>query len=116
MLFRSIDKLFGPERHRGPNGTGSEEPARKRPFSSISTGDFSTPASNRQAGWGSEPRNIQPASGQSDSYPSFNNSSLAPQPSAMKPDETPSKSAGTTDIPMMEDEEAVDLDEEVLNE
>jgi hypothetical protein len=41
---------------------------------------------------------------------------LAPQPSEIKPDETPSKRAGSADLPMMEDHEAVDLDEEVLNE
>ncbi len=111
-----IDKLFGSDRHRGPNGTGSEEPARKRPFSSISTNDFSTPVSSRQVPWGSEPRNIQPASGQSDGYAAFNNSSLAPQPSEIKPDDTPSKVVDATDMPMMDDEEVVDLQEDILNE
>lgn len=111
-----IDKLFGSDRHRGPNGTGSEEPNRKRPFSSISTGDFSTPMSNRQVPWGSEPRSIQPASGQSDNYADFNNSSLAPQPSEIKPDETPSKTVGATDMTMLEDTEVVEIHEDVLNE
>ncbi len=109
-----IDKLFSAERHRATNGTAVVDDAnRKRPYSSISN-EFSTPAPNRQAPWGSEPRSLPPGSAHSETY--YNNSSLAPQPSAVN--EEPSKPAteDVGDIPMEEGEHVPNIDEGVLND
>ncbi|OAA70546.1 Fungal transcriptional regulatory protein [Cordyceps fumosorosea ARSEF 2679] len=109
-----IDKLFSSERHRGTNGTTSvDDASRKRPYSSISN-EFSTPAPNRQAPWGSEPRSLPPDSAHSNTY--YHNSSLAPQPSAVN--DTPSKPAHeeVDDLPMEDGEYVPNIDEGVLND
>ncbi|KAF4979564.1 hypothetical protein FZEAL_4268 [Fusarium zealandicum] len=104
-----IDRLFVPERPRQSQG---EDTNRKRPFSSISTNDFATPS--RQA-WGSEHR-IQPSPGGSDGYAPYSTGSLAPQPSAIKPDETPSKPpVAAMDITMPDTSEVPDIDEGMLH-
>ncbi|TQV97724.1 hypothetical protein V2A60_006545 [Cordyceps javanica] len=114
MSQDEIDKLFSSERHRGTNGTTVVDDAnRKRPYSSISN-DFSTPAPNRQAPWGPEPRSVPPESAHSDSY--YHNSTLAPQPSAVN--DTPSKPAADDvgDMPMEDGEYVPSIDEGVLND
>lgn len=111
-----IDKLFATDRSRHSNGL--EDTTRKRPFSSISTGDFTTPNTVRQAPWGSEPRSIQPASASGDTFgQDYGNSSLAPQPSPIKPDETPSKQpSAPADIPMVDGEDIPAVDEQSFHE
>lgn len=113
-----IDRLFGSDRQRaGPNGSlPAEESGRKRPFSSISSAEITTPVANRTAPWGSEPRSLQPASAQSDGQNGYNNSTLAPNSSAIK-DETPSKPpAASTDAEMMDHSSVPDIDEAILHE
>lgn len=115
-----LDRLLTPGNHRAYNGlASSEEPVRKRPFSSISAGDFSTPAPPRQAPWGPEPRPILPAPAASDSYsgPGYTNSSLAPQPSAIRADSAPPKPpVASMESQAIETEEVPDFDEESLHE
>ncbi|KAI1451541.1 hypothetical protein F4805DRAFT_451072 [Annulohypoxylon moriforme] len=62
---------------------------RKRPYSSISGGEFATPNSSRQGTWSSEPRPIQPYQTPSGSFSktSYSANGLAPQPLS-KPDST----------------------------
>ncbi|KYK55178.1 binuclear Zn cluster-containing/DNA binding domain-containing protein [Drechmeria coniospora] len=115
-----IDKLFAPERPRSHSQTG-EDGSRKRPFSSISTGEFSTPLTARQAPWGSEPRPIQPASASSDHFASHgfaNNHALAPQPAAIKPDDTPSRPPMAPMDPSLAeaDELPLPIDEDAVND
>lgn len=112
MSQDEIDKLFGAERHRGANGAVvADDSSRKRPYSSISN-EFSTP--NRQLGWGSEPRSLPPAPVHSDTY--YNNTSLAPQPSAVN--DTPSKpnAEDVADMHMEDSEHVPNIDEGVLND
>lgn len=104
-----LDRLFAPERPR--QNHVNDDANRKRPFSSIS-GEFNTPASTRQTPWGSEHRSIQASTG-SDGYGS---SYLAPQPTALKPDETPSKPpVATMEITLTEADDVPDIDDEVLH-
>ncbi|KAI2468180.1 hypothetical protein F4781DRAFT_277785 [Annulohypoxylon bovei var. microspora] len=64
----------------------AEESSRKRPYSSISGGEFATPTSSRQATWSSEPRPIQPYQTPSGSFKTpYSANGLAPQPLS-KPD------------------------------
>ncbi|KAG8423896.1 Glucose-responsive transcription factor [Metarhizium acridum] len=111
-----IDKLFATDRSRHINGL--EDSTRKRPFSSISTGDYTTPTTVRQAPWGSEARSAQPASGQGEGLSQeYSNSSLAPQPTPIKPDETPTKPhAAPADVPMVDGEEVPGVDEQAFLE
>ncbi|OAQ73722.2 C6 finger domain-containing protein [Pochonia chlamydosporia 170] len=112
-----IDKLFATDRSRHSNGL--EESTRKRPFSSISAGDFTTPTNARQAPWGSEPRSIQPAPGPGEGFGQEynNNNALAPQPSPIKPEDTPSKQPATsTDVPMVDGEDIPAVDEQIFHE
>ncbi|KAF7544153.1 hypothetical protein G7046_g9845 [Stylonectria norvegica] len=113
-----IERLFVPERPRTQSGNVAvDEANRKRPFSSISTGDFSTPGPPRQTPWGSEHRVIQPSSTPSDTYGApYSASSLAPKPTPIKPDSTPSKPpVAAMDLPMTGAEETtVDIDEATL--
>ncbi|KID92817.1 C6 finger domain-containing protein [Metarhizium guizhouense ARSEF 977] len=111
-----IDKLFATDRSRHSNGL--EDSTRKRPFSSISTGDYTTPTTVRQAPWGSEARSAQPASGQGEGLvQEYSNSSLAPQPTPIKPDETPTKPhAAPADVPMLDGEEVPAVDEQAFLE
>ncbi|KAF5009540.1 hypothetical protein FDECE_4252 [Fusarium decemcellulare] len=105
-----IDRLFVPDRPRQSQGDDSN---RKRPFSSISTNDFTTPS--RQTPWGSEQR-IQPSPGASEPYHPYSTSSLAPQPTAIKNDETPSKPpVAAMDITMPDAGEVSDIDEAMLH-
>ncbi|KAM0351981.1 hypothetical protein ACHAPU_002499 [Fusarium lateritium] len=105
-----IDRLFVTDRPRQSQG---EDSGRKRPFSSISTNEFATPS--RQTPWGSEHR-IQTSPGASEAYASYNNTSLAPQPTAVKPDITPSKPpVATMDVSMPDAHEGVDIDEGMLH-
>ncbi|KAH7157685.1 hypothetical protein B0J13DRAFT_176629 [Dactylonectria estremocensis] len=110
-----LDHLFVPERAR-QNHVGGDDASRKRPFSSIS-GEFTTPAPTRQTPWGSEQRALQPSSTASDGYASaFNTGSLAPQPSAIKPDSTPSKPpVAIMEISMTDADPIPDIDEENLH-
>ncbi|KFA65278.1 hypothetical protein S40285_02675 [Stachybotrys chlorohalonatus IBT 40285] len=121
MGHDELERLFAPERSRGPNNSVPAEDAnRKRPFSSISSGDFSTPAATRQTPWGSESRLMQPPSASIETTfatGSFGNSSLAPQPAALKVDEVSSKQDMlSTDINMAGNEEIQELDEGLLHE
>jgi hypothetical protein len=105
-----IDRLFVTDRPRQSQG---EDPSRKRPFSSISTNEFATPS--RQTPWGSEHR-IQASPGTSDAYTSYDNSSLAPQPTALKPESAPSKPpVAPMDVSMPDAHEGVDIDEGMLH-
>ncbi|KAI1208589.1 uncharacterized protein F4807DRAFT_142060 [Annulohypoxylon truncatum] len=66
----------------------AEDNSRKRPYSSISGGEFATPTSSRQATWSSEPRPIQPYQTPSGSFRTpYSANGLAPQPLS-KPDST----------------------------
>ncbi|PHH86622.1 hypothetical protein CDD83_9977 [Cordyceps sp. RAO-2017] len=115
-----IDKLFAPDRPRSHgHGAPGEEMNRKRPFSSISTADLGTPPTTRQAPWGSEPRPTQPASASSETFPHnlYTNNALAPQPSALKPDVTPSKPpVASMDASMADVDELPSIDEGILKD
>lgn len=115
-----IDTLFASDRPRSHgHGAPGDDMSRKRPFSSISTGDVSTPVSARQAPWGSEPRPIQPASASSESFAQqpYANHSLAPQPSAIKSDDTPSKPpVASMEASMTDVDELPSIDEASLKE
>ncbi|KPM42876.1 hypothetical protein AK830_g3686 [Neonectria ditissima] len=109
-----LDHLFVPDRPRQSN-VGGEDASRKRPFSSIS-GEFTTPATTRQTPWGSEHRSIQPSSAASDGYAAYSTSSLAPQPSAIRPEATPSKPpVATMDISMTDTDAMPDIEEDTLH-
>ncbi|RCI17385.1 hypothetical protein L249_2676 [Ophiocordyceps polyrhachis-furcata BCC 54312] len=108
-----IDKLFASDRPRSHEH--GDEMSRKRPYSSISTGDVSTPVTTRQAPWGSEPR--PPASSEGFSHEAYPNSALAPQATAIKPETTPSKPpVASMDASMADVEEVLDVDEGALKE
>ncbi|KAF4504627.1 hypothetical protein G6O67_008054 [Ophiocordyceps sinensis] len=113
-----IDNLFASDAPRSHgHGAPGDDMSRKRPFSNISTGDLSTPVSARQAPWGSDPRPIQPASASSETFAhqAYANHALAPQPSAIKPDGTPSKPpVASMDISMTEVDELPSIDETAL--
>ncbi|KAI1088138.1 hypothetical protein F5B19DRAFT_27431 [Rostrohypoxylon terebratum] len=65
-----------------------EDNSRKRPYSSISGGEFTTPTSSRQATWSSEPRPIQPYQTPSANFRTpYSANGLAPQ-ILPKPDST----------------------------
>ncbi|KAL7621904.1 Glucose-responsive transcription factor [Parahypoxylon ruwenzoriense] len=84
---RESAELFG---QSGP----PDENSRKRPYSSISGADFSTPASSRQATWSSEPRPIQPYQTPTATFRGpYSANGLAPQPLAKPDSSTPSRSA-----------------------
>lgn len=96
----------------------ADDSSRKRPFSSISTGDFSTPAPVRQIPWGSEHRQLQPSSTPSENYggPPFSNSTLAPQPQAIKPELIPSKPpVAAMDVSMVDGNEVPDINDLALH-
>ncbi|CAM1501854.1 Fc.00g038380.m01.CDS01 [Cosmosporella sp. VM-42] len=109
-----LDRLFVQDR---PRAQSNEESNRKRPFSSISTGEFSTPGTSRQTPWGSEHRPIQPSAPTMDAYGgNYTTSTLAPQPSPLKPDSTPSKPpVATMEISMPDIDELPDIDEGALH-
>ncbi|KAF4780818.1 hypothetical protein HER10_EVM0002944 [Colletotrichum scovillei] len=99
-----------------------EDTSRKRPFSSISSTDISTPVPQRQVAWGTEPRPLQPITTPSDRYqPSpFATNGLAPQPMALpiKNDMQPRPPIASMDGPvadMPDIDQARDVDEEVFN-
>ena len=113
LTLEELDKLFPPSRPR------TEEAGRKRPFSSISTGDASTPGQARQAPWGSEPRALQPAPSADDGQAAaaYSSSSLAPQPTAAKGSVLPSKtSAADADVSLLSSDELPEIDDGVLHE
>ncbi|KAK0382824.1 hypothetical protein NLU13_9919 [Sarocladium strictum] len=107
-----LEKFFAQERQRSSTGP-VDDASRKRPFSSISGNEFSTPTSNnRQAPWGSESRGPQP-----ESFTNYTNASLAPQASPIKPDTTPSKqSVANMDIPMPDDEDVPEVGDNILHD
>ncbi|KAL3956269.1 hypothetical protein ACCO45_009115 [Purpureocillium lilacinum] len=116
-----IDKLFASERPRSHSQVGSgEDTSRKRPFSSISVGDFSTPVVTRQAPWGSESRPLQPASATSDGFANnyASNNGLAPQPEPIKADDgTPSKPpVASMDASMADADELPSIDEGAMDD
>ncbi|KAF6834396.1 C6 finger domain-containing protein [Colletotrichum musicola] len=93
----------------------SEDANRKRPFSSISSAELSTPAPTRQAAWGADHRPLQPMTTPSDRYqPSpFSANGLAPQPMPIKNDMQPRPpvapmDGGVTDIPDIDQPRDVD--------
>ncbi|KAK2061600.1 hypothetical protein LY76DRAFT_507577 [Colletotrichum caudatum] len=98
----------------------AEDASRKRPFSSISSTDLSTPAPQRQATWGTEHRPLQPMTTTSDRFQSspFAANGLAPQPMPIKSD-MPSRppvapmDGPVTDMPDID--QARDVDDEVFN-
>lgn len=116
-----IDKLFAADRpHSHGHVASAEYSSKKRPFSNISTSDFSTPASTRQEPWDSEPRPMphQPASeGLAAAHGYTNNHALAPQPSAVRPNGTPSKPpVASMDASMNEADEFPNIDEGALQD
>ncbi|PHH66547.1 hypothetical protein CDD81_7022 [Ophiocordyceps australis] len=90
-----IDKLFTSDRPRShSNATLADESCRKRPFASISAGDYGSPIAARQTPWGSEARSLQPASAETEGFNSqvyTNNEALAPQAKPFKPETAPSR-------------------------
>ena len=108
-----LDRLFNNDR---PRAQSNEDSNRKRPFSSISAGDFSSPA-GRGAPWGSQPRPIQPSGTVTDSYGTpYTTTTLAPQPAALKVDTTPSKPPiAPMDITMPDVEEVSEIDDAALH-
>ncbi|XEV04193.1 hypothetical protein FSHL1_009480 [Fusarium sambucinum] len=106
-----IDRLFVTDR---PRPSQSDDSARKRPFSSISTNEFTTPS--RQTPWGSEHR-IQASPGTSEAYASYDNSSLVPQPAPLlKPESAPAKPpVAPMEVSMPDAHENVDIDETMLH-
>lgn len=112
-----LDRLFSSNTER-PRAQSNEDPSRKRPFSSISTGDFTMPAPPRQTPWGSQPRPIQPSAPSTDSYGTpYTASTLAPQPSPIvKLDNTPSKPPmAQMEITMPDVDVTPDIDEVALH-
>lgn len=109
LTHEELTGLFGNDRPR-PSAT-SDDANRKRPFSSISGGEFGAPA--RQPSWGSEPPAIQPA-GPSDSHEvtPYSADALAPQPSPIQagsvppvlPTATMESLQGTADVPELDDD------------
>ncbi|KAF3801699.1 Glucose transport transcription regulator RGT1 [Colletotrichum gloeosporioides] len=79
-----------------------EDVSRKRPFSSISSADLSTPAPTRQTAWGAEHRPLQPMATPSDKYQSspFSTNGLAPQPLPIKNDMQPRPPVAPMDGPV----------------
>ncbi|OHW95997.1 C6 finger domain-containing protein [Colletotrichum incanum] len=97
-----------------------EDASRKRPFSSISSADLSTPAPQRHATWGTEHRPLQPMATPSDRFQSspFTTNGLAPQPMPIKNDMQPRPpvapmDGSVTDMPDID--QARDVDDEVFN-
>lgn len=84
---RDSSDIFSPTGH-------PDENSRKRPHSSISTGEFGTPPSSRQTAWGSEPRPIQPLQPSGQPYSA---NGLAPQPLGKPDAETTPQPAGAMD-------------------
>jgi hypothetical protein len=107
-----LEKFFAQERQRSSTGP-VEEATRKRPYSSISGNEFSTPTTNnRQAPWPSESRGAQ-----SESFANYTNASLAPEASPIKPDATPSKqTVASMDIPMPDDDDVPEVGDNILHE
>ncbi|KAK2013873.1 hypothetical protein LZ32DRAFT_529648 [Colletotrichum eremochloae] len=98
----------------------AEDASRKRPFSSISSTDLSTPAPQRQATWGTEHRPLQPMTTPSDRFQSspFTANGLAPQPMPIKNDMPPRPPVAPMDGPvtdMPDIDQARDVDDEVFN-
>lgn len=77
----------------------ADELGRKRPYSSISGGEFDTPNPSRQQTFSSEPRPIQPYQASADrARPPYSANGLAPIPIAAKTDYgTPSRPAAVMD-------------------
>ncbi|KHO01668.1 C6 finger domain-containing protein [Metarhizium album ARSEF 1941] len=113
-----IDKLFATDRSR--HSSGPEDSTRKRPFSAVSLGDHAAPTTVRQAPWASQARSrsIQSASGRGEGPDQESgNSSLAPQPTPIKSDETPrTQRADSADVPMMDGEDATAVDEQAFQD
>ncbi|KAI8278766.1 putative transcriptional regulatory protein [Colletotrichum sp. SAR11_57] len=104
-LFSRVPQKRGPS--KGIEGkleiqSPGEDPSRKRPFSSISSADLSTPAPTRQTAWGAEHRPLQPMATPSDKYQSspFSTNGLAPQPLPIKNDMQPRPPVAPMDGPV----------------
>ncbi|KAI1502100.1 hypothetical protein F5X99DRAFT_167706 [Biscogniauxia marginata] len=104
----SLTELFNGARRDSadiftPSGQ-TDENSRKRPYSSISGADFSTPTTSRQATWSSEPRPIQPyqtPGGGSLRGAPYSANGLAPQPLSKPEAGTPSQPAAVMEpIPL----------------
>ncbi|EMR63592.1 putative c6 finger domain-containing protein [Eutypa lata UCREL1] len=79
-----------------------DDGSRKRPYSSMSTGEFDTPESSRQTAWNSESRPIQPFQPPRQPYSA---NGLAPQPLGKPDEDTPSRP------PAVMDNLSLDLDQ-----
>ncbi|KAJ4995537.1 putative transcriptional regulatory protein [Colletotrichum sp. SAR 10_66] len=106
-LFSRVPQKRGPS--KGIEGkleiqSPGEDASRKRPFSSISSADLSTPAPTRQTAWGAEHRPLQPMTTPSDKYQSspFSTNGLAPQPLPIKNDMQPRPPVAPMDGPVAE--------------
>ncbi|KAI8251036.1 putative transcriptional regulatory protein [Colletotrichum sp. SAR 10_99] len=106
-LFSRVPQKRGPS--KGIEGkleiqSPGEDASRKRPFSSISSADLSTPAPTRQTAWGAEHRPLQPMATPSDKYQSspFSTNGLAPQPLPIKNDMQPRPPVAPMDGPVAE--------------
>jgi hypothetical protein len=96
-----MERLFMPDHRR--SGTG-DEINRKRPYSSISGGEFATPSPAGQSPWAAEPRPLQAAT-------PYNESSLDPEPSAIPQDPIPAKDDTAPESQMNGVEEHPEFDE-----
>ncbi|KAI1387995.1 uncharacterized protein F4822DRAFT_298852 [Hypoxylon trugodes] len=107
-----LNELLNGARRESADMFGSpgqpEENGRKRPYSSISGGEFTTPTSSRQATWSSEPRPIQPyqtPTGTGAYRAPYPVNGLAPQPLS-KPD-----AVSTPQPPAAAEPEPLDLNQ-----
>jgi hypothetical protein len=116
LTHDEMERLFDSVRSNSQTAN-ADDATRKRPFSSISTGDF-VPTAPRQTAWGSD-RAIQPSNGNPEGFntATYGNGSLAPEPTPIKPDDAPSKPpSAPVDEPMPDTEEVPDIDEGLLHE
>ena len=113
LSHEDLSTLFG-DRSRLSNA--GEDSSKKRPYSSISGGEFESPAAQRQSPWASDHRPIQPATAQQDQPTTpYTNAMLAPQPVPPKTDGF-QKSSGGGDVSMTGFEDVPELDDGVLQD
>lgn len=113
LSHEDISTLFG-DRSRVNNA--GDESSRKRPYSSISGGEFESPVAQRQSPWTPDSRPIQPATAQLEqASAAYASSTLAPQ-SAPPKNEGFEKPTTGGDVPMGDFEDTPELDEGVIHE
>ena len=115
LSHEDLEKLFATDRSRQSNVGSLDDQSRKRNFSSISGADVSSSAIGRPSGWPADTRNGQEnADGLSGTS---GNNSLAPQPSAIKSYDTPSKPrTEVADNEMGDMDELPEIDDSVFEE